>query len=412
LLFGAFDQVSRVPGSTRARAMLAQSGLRYLDALAADETAPVDVRVEAGLGFVRLAQVVGGGQNGSLGRFADANDLLARAATILLPLRRAHPDDPAVRQAVAALLLEVSGVDLYNNNQAARARTRARQAQALLAPIAARDIDTARTFATAIQAEGDSYGWDDDYAAARPVHARAEAFIAGLPAAYQADPRIMGARSANLRLLAEASHKVQDEPAARAAIDQAVAFNRTLVASAPDDPALVRKLSMSLWYSAVLYRTAHQDPQARAAIAESVARAADLRTRDPSDAGAQALYALVAEVEAQVLADLGRVEESYQAGERVMAMRRILVAAAGATPGARRSMASSLRTHAANSYNGRQYARACTAWRESVAILTALDASGDLTDLDRNNSLPEQRSYLARACDGPGGPRGGLPEAP
>ena len=88
LLFDAFDQVSRVPGSTRAREYLARTGLAYLEALAADESAPLDVRVEAGRGYLRLAQVVGGGQASQLGRYEDANALLARSEQILAPLAR------------------------------------------------------------------------------------------------------------------------------------------------------------------------------------------------------------------------------------------------------------------------------------------------------------------------------------
>src|SRR5690606_2506622 len=59
LLFDAFDEVSRVPGSTQARERLARTGLTYLEALAGDATAPLDVRLEAGRGYLRLAEVVG-----------------------------------------------------------------------------------------------------------------------------------------------------------------------------------------------------------------------------------------------------------------------------------------------------------------------------------------------------------------
>ena len=49
LLFEVFDEVSATAGSTRAREMLARTGLSYLEALAADETknggAPAGLRV-------------------------------------------------------------------------------------------------------------------------------------------------------------------------------------------------------------------------------------------------------------------------------------------------------------------------------------------------------------------------------
>jgi len=76
---GADDYLVKPFGT---RELLARTGLRYVDRLAADPKAPTDVRIEAGLGYVRLAEVVGGGQAGQLGKMADANVLLAKAEAI------------------------------------------------------------------------------------------------------------------------------------------------------------------------------------------------------------------------------------------------------------------------------------------------------------------------------------------
>ena len=56
MLFGVYDDVSKVAGATAARQSLAKTGLAYLDALAADPAAPRNVRLEAGQGYLRLAQ--------------------------------------------------------------------------------------------------------------------------------------------------------------------------------------------------------------------------------------------------------------------------------------------------------------------------------------------------------------------
>jgi serine/threonine-protein kinase len=406
LLFDAFDQVSRVPGSTAARHTLAQTGLAYLRALAADDDAPLDVRLEAANGFIRLSKVAGGGEGGQLGKYEDANALLARAETILLDLRRRYPHDPRVRQAHASLLVEQSGANLYNNNEIKLAREQAIAAQSLIKPTAAADPESARIFATAVQGEADSYGWDEDYQKARTAHLRAEAFIAGLPPAMQTQRPIMMARSGNLRLLGEAHHNLDQHGDARRVLDRAVAVNRHLLRADPHDPVLIRKLATSLWYRAVVHRTNMRDRLARESIEEAVANARLLRDRDPSDAGGLSLFAVTSEVQAQVLADQNRFKESYAVSDQIMAAHRRLVELAGNAPGALRSMATALSTRGGNFYNGGDYRRACDAWREARGIFLGFERRKVLTETDRNG-LGRVRNYLAASCDN-GVPRAGL----
>lgn len=406
MLFDAYDEVSRVTGSTRARAVLAQTGLDYLDALAADEDAPVDVRLEAARGYMRLSKVIGGGEASELGRIADAAALLQRGEAILDDLHRRYPDHPDVRAAVAELWVTRSGDALYNDNNPARGRALATQVVELLGDAPARDAESARLYAMALQAIGDSYGWEDDYQQARGAHLRAENFLANLPEELQQDQGVRNVRSANLRLLGEAHHKVGEAADARARLEQAVAINRSLVAEDPDSPTLIRKLAASLWYSAVVHRTNNRDPEARVAIQEAVALARRLKDSDPADAGALRLYGLVGEVYAQVLGDTGAYNESFAMTEEVVGIYRRLVELADGGAGARRGLAMVLRTGGGNFYNGGAYARACRSWREAITILETLDRQGALSQMDRNNSLAEMRTYTAQSCEG-GPPRAG-----
>ena len=401
LLFDAFDRVSRVPGSTSAREYLARTGLNYLEALAADESAPLDVRVEAGRGYLRLAQVVGGGQASQLGRYEDANALLARSEQILGPLASAHPGDPLVRQAMAALLIEQSAVNLYNNNEVDRARTQAQRAQALLRPNPASSLDTARLQADAVRAEGDSFLWAEDYAPRPHGPPRRRILIAGLPPAMQRDPQMMSIRAGNLRLLGEAHHKLEQSAEAQGVLDRAVNINRAVLATQPDDPLFRRRVVTSLRYRAIVHRTNDRDQLARESIEQARAEALRLRDRDPNDVGAIQLYAVVSEVYMSVLSDLGRHTEAYRIGDEIRAAYRIMVARAGNAPGQLRSMAMALRSDAGVHYNGGDHAGACRIWGEVMAIITGLERRGALTDFDRNNAMTETRGYLRRACDPP-----------
>ena len=269
MLFEIYDEVSRVPGATKARALLAKTGLDYLERLAAIPAPPAGLLAETGRGFVRLSQVIGGGQAQSLGRYADANALLARAETLIAPAYAANPQNRETALAFADLRLEQAGASLYNNNVALAARAQATGAERAARPFARSDAEAARIYGTALQALGDSHSWDDNFVAARPLLARAEAFYASLPPAIAADRRVRAARSANLRIFGETLHKLKEAPAARAVLDQSIALKRGLVADAPDDPKLRRRLAVSLWYAAVVHRTNQRDREAQAAIAEA-----------------------------------------------------------------------------------------------------------------------------------------------
>lgn len=401
MLFEVYDEVSKAPGATLARDRLAQTGLAYLDALAANPRAPLDVRVEAGRGYVRLAQVTGGGQHSQLGKAADSNALLKKAETVLRPAWAEAPDDPEVRRAMGDLLLEQAGMNLYNNSEIDLARKQTLEAQAILKPIATTDAPTARRYATAIQAEGDSWGWDGDYARSLEPFRRAEAFIAGLSPTLQTHTEVMKARSANLRLLAEAEHQVKDDAAASATMDRAVAINEALLARAPGSPEITRKLALSLWYRAVVLGAMGRDRDAFASIDRSVTLAREMRARDAADRGATQLFAVVGEVRAMVLADLKRFNEAYAMGDEVLAAHRQIVAASENAAGPRRSMAATIKSLGGVYYNGGRYADACGHWRDARDIYDGLAREGRLTGHDRQKALEEMMGWMARACDPP-----------
>lgn len=409
LLFEVYDAVSRVPGATLAREQLARTGLAYLDALAALPEAPADVRLEAGRGLVRLASVTGGGQQASLGRHAEANRLLERAEALLLPLRRAAPGDRAVAEAFAALRLEQAHTNIYNNSQPALAIEQAREAEAAIAPFARANAAAAGHYAGALVAQGDGWSWSDDYAKAQPLHLKAEAFMASLPAGLQQAPEVLGHRGTNLRMLAESHHKLKQVEPARAANEAAIAASRQLVAADPGDPARQRKLALALRYAGIVHRSNYRDAEARAAIDEALAIARALAARDPADAGGLRMLALVAEVKAQTLMDAGARAESLALTDELIGIHERLVVIGGDPPGARRSLAAALRTSGGNRYAMGDIDGACRIWRRTLETYRTLEREGRLTETDRANGLPETQAFIRDVCEG-GKPRSAWPK--
>ena len=401
MLFDVYNAVSKVQGSTRAREVLAKTGLEYLDALTADPDAPLDVRVEAGRGYVRLAQVTGSGQQSQLGKAADANALLAKADAVLTRAYAEAPNDEKARRALADLRIEQSGVNLYNNSEIALARKQAIETQQLLEPYARKDAEAARIYATAIQAEGDSHGWDGNYEKSLEPFHRAEAFIASLPPALRDDTGVMKARSAILRLHAEAYQELAKGTSALPLVDRAVAINEELARRETASPEASRKLAISLWYRAVVLQGLKRPADAYASVDRAVTITRQLRAKDPADRGALGLFAVVGEVRAMVLDELGRYPEAYAMSAEVMDAHRQIVKASDNAPGPCRSMAATLKSVGGVYYNGGSYARACSTWADTRAIYLALEREGKLTGHDRTQALTGLEGWMAAACNPP-----------
>lgn len=401
MLFDVYNEVSKVQGATKARDKLAVTGLKYLDALSADPKAPLDVRVEAGRGYVRLAQVTGSGQQSQLGKAADANALLAKADTILTRAYAEAPENEKVRRALADLRIEQSGVNLYNNSEIALARKQAIETQKLLEPYARKDAEAARIYATAIQAEGDSHGWDSNYAKSLEPFQRAETFIDGLAPALRNETGVMKAQSAILRLHAEAYQELNRPAEALSPMDRAVAINEELQRREANSPETARKLAISLWYRAVVLKSLGRLADAYASVDRAVVLTRQMRVNDPDDRGVINLFAVCGEVRAAVLADLGRATEAYAMVEEVLAAHRVVIAQSDNAPGPRRSLGEALRSAGAVYYNAGQYGRACAAWAEARGLYAGLEREGKLTGHDRSSTLKPVTDWSRQACDPP-----------
>jgi serine/threonine-protein kinase len=275
----------------------------------------------------------------------------------------------------------------------------------VLAPFVRSSAEAAALFATAWQGEGDSFGWEEDYSRSRIGHEVAERFIASLPLQLQGALPLMKVRSANLRLLGEAYHRLKMPEAAKATLSRAVVENEALLARSPADPELQRKLALSLWYSAVVHRENDRDLEAQVAIERAVRIARHLVLRDDGAAGSLQLLAAMTEVQAQVLADTGRAADSVAAANEALKLQRRLVSLAGSSPGAERTLAALLQTSGVSLYQAGALARACRDWKESLGIYRGFERDGTLTKYDRQNGLARMVTYTSQACDPP---RGGM----
>lgn len=397
MMFDVYDAVAEVPGSTKARFVLATTAQRYLDALAADRDAPADVRLDVGEGYARLARVVGFTGGGSLGKREEGKKLFERARAGLERLHAEQPGRTDVRIALAHLLATSAGEKLYSDGESAPARAMAVRARELLESLPTLDARAAGALAGAYLYEGDSWGWDNDIPAAGRVYDRGIQRIAALPPALRDTEDVGFSLSALLRQSGEVFRVAEQNDKAIARMREAVAFNRTLVKKGGNSPATVRKLITALWSLGDMYRVDGQLEPALATISEAQSLARAGVRAGGGDVGEQESVALTGLVLAQVQSARGAHGPAVAAADEAIALRRALATRSGGNKGSRLAVAVGLKDVAPVYRAAGKPARAFAALRDSATIMGGYQAAGTLSDYDRENNLVPVREAL-KSC--------------
>ena len=109
VLFELHDEIAPLPGSTKARATLVSTALRYLDSLAAGAGSDPALARDIAAGYARLGRVQGG-NNATLGDKPGALRSHRAAASLLEPLAASLAATAADRDALAAELHAVASL--------------------------------------------------------------------------------------------------------------------------------------------------------------------------------------------------------------------------------------------------------------------------------------------------------------
>jgi non-specific serine/threonine protein kinase/serine/threonine-protein kinase len=92
VLFKYYDEIEKLPGSTKAREMLVGDALEYLDGLAQDARDNTDLRRELAQAYLRIGKVQGRAYNANLGDTTGAIDSYRKGIVLLEPIALASVD--------------------------------------------------------------------------------------------------------------------------------------------------------------------------------------------------------------------------------------------------------------------------------------------------------------------------------
>lgn len=112
LLFDVYDSVHDVPGTTKARQTIVDTGLKYLDALAGTNPSEPDMLLELSVGYCRMAEVLGNNnQSSNLGKLSEALAAHRKAVHFSDLYMAAGPRQAAVIFRHAQVLREMADVE-------------------------------------------------------------------------------------------------------------------------------------------------------------------------------------------------------------------------------------------------------------------------------------------------------------
>ena len=123
LMYGLHDEIDHLPGATRARALLVETSLRYLDALNLEAGDDQGLLAELSAGYLRMGDVQGRISRASLGDAEGAAQSYARHLQLVDRQLEQAPQDPALLGARVQALQRLANVE-RQQGQADRALDR------------------------------------------------------------------------------------------------------------------------------------------------------------------------------------------------------------------------------------------------------------------------------------------------
>ena len=207
-LFDVHDSIRDLPGSTAARALIANTGTEYLDRLARDSAGDSSLQLELAEGYLKIGDVEGDPFSSNLGESDKAIANYRKALSIGEPVLARSPKDGQARRIVALGHYRLSGI-LPFHGKSAEGLDHAKEALRLYIQIAAAhpdDPEAEMDVARGYEAEADILGGQQGTNLGRTQEAldayrQALAMIPTLPPGHPSAVRAARSRAVMLKKL-------------------------------------------------------------------------------------------------------------------------------------------------------------------------------------------------------------------
>ncbi|MEM6858980.1 MAG: serine/threonine-protein kinase [Pseudomonadota bacterium] len=389
MMFEVYDEVQKVPGGTNAQVLLARTSQRYLDELSSRPGLARDVRLDAGLGYLRLARVVGSTRGNTLGDLASGSQMYDRAQTILAQVYAEAPDDPLARIAYGRALVTVAGETLFTDADIEVAKGAATEAQDILVGLSATDMSV-----EAAVAIGQSYyflseaaAWDGDYKAAIAHCDEGVSRIDEKAEPFAGDLAVRRIRATLLS--AKSGHMIGDGQfdAGISVMQETIDMRTKLVEASGEAPADMRTLTISHYMLAQAYLQQDQSQNAAPHAMSAFELSSAAMKADLDDTGPKELFAATAIQAARISAVNGKNNSASGLLDEAISVSKAL-------RDRNADMVAGPLNYAVRLYEASEVyamigaeAKVCDVGGEAADILRALAASDRLPQANREGTL-------------------------
>lgn len=254
MMFDVFEEVEQVPGTKSALQKLAQTTQAYLERLANDESAELDVRLDAARGFARLARLLSDPALADPEQRVRAQAARVSATDLLSQLKAANPDSIQVWRTVARFRRDNAVEELESNNDPAAARAEVEQSLTASSNALQLDPDDVESHSLRLSAEvrlADTYKWETEYSRARDLADAAIERANRLAESYDGDEGIMLAVADTWRFSGELSWFLDEFEVGVDHYQSAIDIYEEIAASYPtqSNPVLI-ETSDTIWSQA------------------------------------------------------------------------------------------------------------------------------------------------------------------
>jgi serine/threonine protein kinase len=188
-VFGVHDAVRDLPGSTRARQLIVETGLRYLDSLAGNSRRDWELKTELATAYQRIGDVQGNVMGANLGNTKEGLQSYRKAITLLDSVLAHDPGNRNAQLARVTVLQRIGTVYVYTQ-ESGRGIASFREAQKIGEDLLARapnDVAAAGELAQVFSATGDALWVTGAFAASIEEHSKAVALLTKFSAATSDD---------------------------------------------------------------------------------------------------------------------------------------------------------------------------------------------------------------------------------
>lgn len=394
MMFDLYDELEKNPGNTKSIEMLATRAQTYLDSLSEDARASLDVQLEAGRGYRRLADIMGNPMIANLGKRDETGEMLDRATAELEALAAQYPDAPEALRAFGEAAFSNSVHKFVSDDDNETARALALKATGAYEQLATRPEATAddkRNLARARMMSAVPLPFlgraEEGVETLKSIREDVKALTAEYPEneeirSYLGSVNVETARAIT-RLAAAGDNSHDALPYWNEAID----IRKQTFAANPADKRPYRRLVVMYYERGAWLRDQGQYDAALADVLRSEEIARELLAEDPDDAWIARILTGIMDEKAKTLSYANRHEEALAISREAMIRNRAEIAASPDNAGKQREWAYALVLHGEIYMNAGRTAEACTFLTDARAAWAAFDTAHGISENDRNISL-------------------------